>query len=565
LVLGKWLSYFHTVLTKKACDKQYNFEGRILRIQTLANRRQGFARHPLATAAMASGSSDERLTKKIAQLTKVIVLLNAKNEDFEQEKRSIVQAYEEEIQVILEDARQRVRRVEGSLTDTLAQEDHKRLLSEAEVVYIKQREEDEARFNQHCQSLNDQLQQSNERHQERDQQLHALKQQAMTLQQDVGAISTSAGFKLKDAQRKHTQEVQELRAQHDLRLQEQHDTATTSLSLLQSDLEASQRAFQQTQLELAAKESVLQECQSRSAELELAHRQASDENDNKQGIVAAELKAAQALAAEQSRTISVLEDQLQEAKTAQEDSASECSSAREMMSEQQTELVTLKAEIAQLQARLVETAELSTTDASALTCKLESLTKELGVANSTVATQGKTIQNLDVYCKKAEAALEASATELIKAKKELARLQQQTAEVDGRELNHQAERQRLLHNLDQGEANHQRSLAELQAKQADELKTLESKLLERLGMATRRYDELEKQAQVDKDRQEAKWKSQQDQWHELEQQLKGIASARQLVIEKLELRLNDSSSLATDLHQAQQESTCRSNCVLRFL
>ena len=507
-------------------------------------------------------ASDERLTKKIAQLTKVIVHLNAKNEDFEQEKRQIILAYEEEIQVILEDARQRVHKLEGSLTGTLAQEEHQRLLGEVEGVYTKQRLEDEVKFNQHCQSLNDQLLQSNERHQERDQQLHALKQQVITLQQDVTAISTSAGFKLKDAQRKHAQEVQALTTQHDLRLQGQHDAATKSLALLQSDLEAAQQLLRQNELNLSAKDSAVQEFQTRMEQMDSDHRQASDENNTSLAKAAAELQEARVLLAEQVTATSTAQQQILQARHDLQTTSAKCSLAENLVAQTQTELAAARAEVEQLQRRLSETAEMSTADANALSSKLASLTTELSDANTTVATQGKTIHNLDVYCKKAEAALEASATELIKAKKELARLQLQSAEVDNREQAHQAERLQLLQDRDEADAAHKRILVNLHAQHESELKAQESKLLERLGMATRRYDEQEKQIQLDKDRSEAGWSAQRKQWQETEQQLKAKVGDRQLQIERLELRLADSSSLSKDLDRAHNDGkvACAVGC-----
>eukprot|EP00049_Salpingoeca_infusionum_P010213 m.172799 g.172799 ORF g.172799 m.172799 type:complete len:985 (+) comp14581_c0_seq1:213-3167(+) len=133
------------------------------------------------------GESEEQLIKKVAQLTKVIVSLNNRNEDVERDKREIVEAYESEITSIVEDAKVRLKAMQDKLQDSVALAEHQRLLDEVKEQYDKQfkaaQEEWEA-FRLECLKDKGAIE---ETARVRNQQMASLKMQVQSLREQVSA------------------------------------------------------------------------------------------------------------------------------------------------------------------------------------------------------------------------------------------------------------------------------------------------------------------------------------------------------------------------------------------
>ena len=102
------------------------------------------------SGAMATADLHHKMSKKIAQLTKVIYHLNTKNDDHDWEIKSLTQQYETEISEILKDAAAKIRffqqQVENNSSDARIdvalkelQKQHQKEKEEVETVQLRVR------------------------------------------------------------------------------------------------------------------------------------------------------------------------------------------------------------------------------------------------------------------------------------------------------------------------------------------------------------------------------------------------------------------------------------------
>ena len=87
-----------------------------------------------------NADSEVRMAKKIAQLTKVIVQLNCRNEDHASNEKRLVETYENDIQEILADARLRLEKYRNKLMTAIDGKEHDNIIKEIHSSYESEKE-----------------------------------------------------------------------------------------------------------------------------------------------------------------------------------------------------------------------------------------------------------------------------------------------------------------------------------------------------------------------------------------------------------------------------------------
>lgn len=96
-----------------------------------------------------------RMSKKIAQLTKVIYHLHTKNEENKSFTQALTKAHNKEIESILKDANRIVGKYKTALEKQQKQGDLKVMVRELEDKHDKEKLESQAQFREYKQSVND--------------------------------------------------------------------------------------------------------------------------------------------------------------------------------------------------------------------------------------------------------------------------------------------------------------------------------------------------------------------------------------------------------------------------
>ncbi len=86
------------------------------------------------------------MSKKIAQLTKVIFHLHSKNEENVQYQNSLTGAYEKEIEIILREANNVVANQRQALEKAKEQSNVKQMIKDAEERHVQERKETQKQF-----------------------------------------------------------------------------------------------------------------------------------------------------------------------------------------------------------------------------------------------------------------------------------------------------------------------------------------------------------------------------------------------------------------------------------
>ena len=105
----------------------------------------------MAAAATGGPTKDvhHKMSKKIAQLTKVIFHLHSKNEENAQYQSSLVGAYEKEIETILREANTIVSRQKDALEKAKEGAKVKEMIKEAEERHTQERKETQKQFEEY--------------------------------------------------------------------------------------------------------------------------------------------------------------------------------------------------------------------------------------------------------------------------------------------------------------------------------------------------------------------------------------------------------------------------------
>ena len=106
-----------------------------------------------------SKDTHHKMSKKIAQLTKVIFHLHSKNEENSQYHQALVNAYEKEIETILRDANTVVNRQKDALDRVKEQNSVKDKIKEIEEKHDKEKKETQKQFEEYKQKVQNKEQQ----------------------------------------------------------------------------------------------------------------------------------------------------------------------------------------------------------------------------------------------------------------------------------------------------------------------------------------------------------------------------------------------------------------------
>ena len=111
----------------------------------------------MASAAGGAGGPSKdvhhKMSKKIAQLTKVIFHLHSKNEENTQYQNSLTGAYEKEIEIILREANNVVARQKDALEKAKEAANVKQMVKEAEDRHTQERKETQKQFEEYKQKV----------------------------------------------------------------------------------------------------------------------------------------------------------------------------------------------------------------------------------------------------------------------------------------------------------------------------------------------------------------------------------------------------------------------------
>eukprot|EP01138_Halocafeteria_seosinensis_P000438 gb/GECG01000452.1/.p1 GENE.gb/GECG01000452.1/~~gb/GECG01000452.1/.p1 ORF type:complete len:144 (+),score=40.30 gb/GECG01000452.1/:1-432(+) len=91
-----------------------------------------------------------KMSKKIAQLTKVIYHLNTVNDDHESEKAAITTQHNEEVQQILSDAADKIKRFESQLQERKEERKTELALEELRKQYEREKQDAKEDFREFC-------------------------------------------------------------------------------------------------------------------------------------------------------------------------------------------------------------------------------------------------------------------------------------------------------------------------------------------------------------------------------------------------------------------------------
>lgn len=346
-----------------------------------------------------SATHDERMTKKIAQLTKVIIALNTRLDDFEQEKRCLVEQYENEIDQIIADGKQQITSLQEQLQGSVPRAEHEKVIEavknqhdEALTAIRKQIEEERHAIEEERNVIDN-------RERAHQNQLLCIKQQLNTINQDV-----------RTAKGKHQQQVVQLQRERmdlEAKIKTEHSQAAEAA---QARAHAREAELQNTirdlesQIEaektgkLASEQAIRATYEQKIADIEVEWQQRLD-------AVYSEAKNTSAMLENE---VNVLSTQL----SATKGELDEKSRSDEVLGAVRRELNICRQQLKDSQVTLQDEAHAKAVLKRELEQVRQQSEKEIARKEEVqleLDQKIKVIQDLDGYCKTQEASLEASA------------------------------------------------------------------------------------------------------------------------------------------------------------
>ncbi|XP_047211036.1 protein FAM184A-like isoform X3 [Girardinichthys multiradiatus] len=280
-----------------------------------------------------------KMSKKIAQLTKVIYALNTKNDEHEEEIESLKEAHEDEVQHIVTETRDKIMQYRNKMADEADLRRRLASLEESVELYDHMKRQALAEFEMYRQRMEDSQLCTEAQHTQRvvsmSREVEALMERVEELTKDKVRLVEEYEAKLAKAQEYYERELEAMRRTHQL----------TTENLL---------AWKRTEVELRkefqAQEAALQRSLSKlRSELQKAQEEARENRDKTNRL--------QTSLANAEGTIKNLHKQLEEAIQDGEiwvmqlkDTEYELESSRERVQQQATEILHKASQIGSLQA-----------------------------------------------------------------------------------------------------------------------------------------------------------------------------------------------------------------------
>uniref|UniRef100_A0A8C6KFT9 Family with sequence similarity 184 member A n=1 Tax=Nothobranchius furzeri TaxID=105023 RepID=A0A8C6KFT9_NOTFU len=182
-----------------------------------------------STASFQSGISMEytpdlhlKMSKKIAQLTKVIYALNTKNDEHEAAIATLKEAHEEEVQQILSETREKILQYKGKISDELDLKKRIQSLEESMEVHERMKRQALAEFESYRQRVEDMQLCTEAQHTQRvvsmsrevEEMRRSFEEKLRTFSQAQAQFEQEKKAALEDLKAQHRQEIQELLRSH---------------------------------------------------------------------------------------------------------------------------------------------------------------------------------------------------------------------------------------------------------------------------------------------------------------------------------------------------------------